>query len=73
MLDYYVLFSSENCIYCYEMEETYQKAFMNNRKSYVYYVDLTNESIDSKIIKERHIIKVPLLVHYKKWGRTRSD
>ncbi|GEM_PF-5488531 len=62
---YFVLYSSENCIYCYKMEDIYQKAFRKSRNMKVLYVDLSNEMTDNIHVKERAIKSLPLLVCYQ--------
>lgn len=63
--DYFVLFTSRNCIYCANMSRVYLDAFETANLKEVYYCDLTNESpIDTKV-KDRDISEVPILVRYK--------
>lgn len=62
--DYYVLFGSRNCTYCIQMEETYQEVFLKCKMENVYYVDLSYENTNSKLIMKRKINQLPILIKY---------
>ncbi|NBI60834.1 thioredoxin [Lachnospiraceae bacterium] len=58
---YYVIYGSQNCSFCNQMEEVYQEGFLKKPQKYIYYVDLSYEIIDSV----KNINKLPLLVCYQ--------
>lgn len=61
---YFVLFGSQNCTYCYQMEAIYKEAYAQVPGTVIYYVDLSFESIDSPEFVERDISSLPVLVCY---------
>ncbi len=62
---YYLIFGSENCTYCHQMEPVYQEVNYNHSKANMYYVDLTYESKDDPRVKELNITAIPSLISYK--------
>lgn len=62
---YYVIYSTENCVYCHQMEPLYKKAFLKENNTEVYIVDLSNERTDGREVLKKEISRLPVLVHYK--------
>lgn len=63
--EYYVLYGSENCVFCDQMREVYKKAFFDNRNAPYYYVDLSQEYTDAPEILRRKIEGIPILIRYQ--------
>ncbi len=59
----YLIYESDNCIYCIRMEEIYEVAIKRTANQNFLYVDLSDTLIDDPEVKKRRIAKIPLLVH----------
>lgn len=62
---YFIIYGSNNCIYCYQMEEIYKQAVLDISPEYIYYVDLSYETVNQEEIQKRNIDSLPLVVLYK--------
>lgn len=62
---YFIIYGSNNCIYCYQMEEIYKQAVLDISPEYIYYVDLSYETVNQELIQKRNIDSLPLMVLYK--------
>ena len=61
----YVLYGSDNCVYCYQMEDIYEQAVLDSGLEDLYYVDLTYESTEQEDAAGLNINSIPLLVFYE--------
>lgn len=63
---YYVIYSTKRCMFCKQMVSTYKETFLKNKDKKVYMVDISDEITNGKLIEEKGIDKIPVLIHYKK-------
>lgn len=62
---YFVIFGSQNCTHCHQIDTIYKEAFAASPEQYVYYVDLTYESLNSPSVQTLEISNIPLIVSYR--------
>lgn len=61
---YYVIYSTQNCIYCQQMKPIYEEAFLKEKDEIIYTVDLSNERTDEVEVTKKRITGLPVLVKY---------
>lgn len=73
--DSYIIYGSEYCLYCNEMEPVYKDIVKKERIKHVYYVNLANEedSVTNQLKNEK-IDSIPVIIkyHYDKPIKTLS-
>ena len=62
---YYVIFKSENCTYCSQMEKLYIKTAKENPSASFYYVDLTYVSLLDETVVAHNIKSIPCITAYQ--------
>lgn len=61
---YYLIFSSQNCVFCNQMEPLYMDIYKKYPDLILYYVDLTYEPLSSSVLQDRKIMSMPSIVCY---------
>ena len=61
---YYLIFSSQNCVFCNQMEQLYIDIHKKYPDITLYYVDLTYEPLSSSALQDRKIMSMPSIVCY---------
>lgn len=62
---YYLVFGSQNCIYCHQMEQIYKDIHKCYSDIVLYYVDLTYEPLSNPKVKDHNITSMPSMVCYQ--------
>lgn len=62
---YFVVFTSENCTYCSQMEQLYINTAKENPRASFYYVDLTYVSLFDETVVAHNIKSIPCIIAYQ--------